>query len=74
MSIATKKSAKTTRTKVMTPAATTTTSIVSVTLASAPTVSAASVAARAYELWIESGMSHGHHLAHWLQAERELSQ
>lgn len=29
-------------------------------------------AARAYELWVESGSAHGHDKEHWKQAEREL--
>jgi hypothetical protein len=34
--------------------------------------SAASIAARAYELWRQSGCTHGNDQAHWFQAEREL--
>ncbi len=30
------------------------------------------VAARAYEIWRESGGAHGHDQADWFQAEREL--
>ncbi len=30
------------------------------------------IAARAYELWTESGYEHGHDKQHWQQAEREL--
>ncbi len=30
------------------------------------------IAARAYELWRESGCAHGNDKAHWFQAEREL--
>jgi hypothetical protein len=31
------------------------------------------VAARAYELWQQSGCAHGKDQEHWFQAERELS-
>ena len=31
------------------------------------------IAARAYELWVESGYEHGHDKDHWRQAERELA-
>ncbi|MDB6092677.1 MAG: hypothetical protein JWM32_239 [Verrucomicrobia bacterium] len=31
------------------------------------------IAARAYELWQQSGSEHGRHEDHWYQAERELS-
>lgn len=30
------------------------------------------IAKRSYEIFLESGSQHGHHEAHWLQAEREL--
>jgi hypothetical protein len=30
------------------------------------------IAARAYQLWLESGRVHGHDLEHWLRAEREI--
>ena len=30
------------------------------------------VAARAYQLYLESGCQHGHDMDHWLQAEYEL--
>ena len=30
------------------------------------------VAARAYELFLESGSVHGYDIEHWLQADREL--
>ena len=31
------------------------------------------IAARAYELWVESGYVHGHDREHWRQAQRELA-
>jgi hypothetical protein len=31
------------------------------------------IALRAYELFIQEGFAHGHHLDHWLRAERELT-
>jgi DUF2934 family protein len=30
------------------------------------------IAWRAYELFVQDGLAHGHHLDHWLRAEREL--
>ncbi len=30
------------------------------------------IATRAYEIWRESGSTHGNDLAHWFQAEQEL--
>lgn len=30
------------------------------------------IAARAYQLWEESGYVHGHHHEHWRQAEQEI--
>lgn len=30
------------------------------------------IATRAYELFLQEGCQHGHHLEHWLKAEREL--
>lgn len=36
------------------------------------TVDDAEIAARAYELFLESGSLHGRDVEHWLQAEREL--
>ena len=40
------------------------------TLAAVPEPTA--VAARAYELWQQSGCAHGRDQEHWFQAEREL--
>ena len=36
------------------------------------TPEAGAIAARAYELFLESGAVHGYDIDHWLQAEREL--
>jgi len=30
------------------------------------------IAMRAYEKWVQHGRQHGHHMQHWLEAEREL--
>lgn len=38
----------------------------------AGSVAAEQIAARAYELWLESGKPDGQHEEHWFQAEREL--
>lgn len=32
------------------------------------------IAARAYQIWLERGMTHGHDVDDWLQAEYELMQ
>ena len=31
------------------------------------------IKARAYQLWVDSGHTHGHDKEHWQQAERELN-
>ena len=36
-------------------------------------VSESEIAARAYEIFLNRGASHGHDLDDWLQAERELT-
>jgi len=45
--------------------------------AAAPPTGSASgqdrIAARAYQIWLESGRPEGHDLEHWLAAERELT-
>ena len=35
-------------------------------------VPAEKIAARAYQIWTESGRPHGEHEEHWYRAEREL--
>lgn len=37
-----------------------------------PEVTHEQIALRAYELFVREGSAHGHHLDHWLRAEREL--
>jgi hypothetical protein len=37
-----------------------------------PEVTHDQIALRAYELFVREGSAHGHHLDHWLRAEREL--
>jgi hypothetical protein len=37
-----------------------------------PSIDPAAIAARAYEIFLESGGMHGHDVEHWLQAEHEL--
>ena len=37
------------------------------------TISERKIAARAYEIFLSRGASHGHDLDDWLQAERELT-
>jgi hypothetical protein len=41
-------------------------------VATPATVTHEQIATRAYELFVEEGFTHGHHLDHWLRAEREL--
>ena len=41
-------------------------------VAAAARPAAAAIAARAYELWQQSGCPHGQDQEHWFQAEREL--
>jgi hypothetical protein len=37
-----------------------------------PEVTHEQIATRAYELFVENGFEHGHHITHWLKAEEEL--
>ena len=37
-----------------------------------PEVTLEQIALRAYELFVQEGFTHGHHVDHWLRAEREL--
>lgn len=43
-------------------------------LVTRPMPDAAAIAVRAYELFLASGSVHGYDMAHWLQAERELTE
>ena len=43
------------------------------TFSSNEEVSAAQIAARAYEIWLAKGQTHGHHDDDWRQAEDELT-
>ena len=38
-----------------------------------PDITHEQIAMRAYELFLQEGGAHGHHIDHWLRAERELS-